>query len=126
MVERLKHFLTTTQGNRRLGALSPLVLYAYHTAVHFSSGVSPFQLMFDQQPKSSKFADYELAFNVSSYQSYLQVKLAKFCVVLWTKRQPTISALISRALKLVIWFSCLFQLLASSILGGSGIGTSLL
>ena len=54
----------------------PLVLYAYRTAVHSSTGVSPFQLMFGRQPKSSDF-DHQLAYDVSSYKGYLQAKLAE-------------------------------------------------
>lgn len=54
----------------------PLVLYAYRTAVHSSTGVSPFQLMFGRQPKSSDF-DHQLAFDVSSYQGHLQAKIAE-------------------------------------------------
>ena len=54
----------------------PLVLYTYRTAVHSSTGVSPFQLMFGRQPKSSNF-DLQLAFDVGSYQSHLRAKLAE-------------------------------------------------
>ena len=39
-------------------------------------GVSPFQLMFGQQSKSSNF-EHQLAFDVSSYQDHLQAKLAE-------------------------------------------------
>ena len=54
----------------------PLVLYAYRTTVHSSTGVSPLQLMFGRQPNSTDF-DSPLAFDVSSYQSHIQAKLAE-------------------------------------------------
>jgi hypothetical protein len=54
----------------------PLILYAYRTTMHSSTGVSPFQLMFGRQPRSSDL-DHQLAFDASSYQGHLQAKLAE-------------------------------------------------
>ena len=53
----------------------PLVLYAYCTSKHASTGVSPFQLMFGRHPKLP-----DLTVNASdthSYQAHLQAKLAQ-------------------------------------------------
>ena len=54
----------------------PLVLYAYRTAIHTSTGVSPFELMFGRcahkPPLPSK-----VAHDVTSYQHQLQAKLSQ-------------------------------------------------
>ena len=54
----------------------PLVLYAYRTAVHTSTGVSPFALMFGREPRSTDLSS-PVAFDTNSYQGYLQAKLAE-------------------------------------------------
>ena len=54
----------------------PLVLYAYRTAVHTSTGVSPFVLMFGREPRSNDLSPH-IAFDTNSYQGYLQAKLAE-------------------------------------------------
>ena len=54
----------------------PLVLYAYRTAPHSTTGVSPFQLMFGRDPKQAAFPPTN-AFDSSSYSAYLLTKLAK-------------------------------------------------
>ena len=54
----------------------PLVLFAYRTVIHSSTGTSPFLLMFGRQPKICDFDDSR-AYDISSYQQQLQAKLAE-------------------------------------------------
>lgn len=54
----------------------PLVLYAYRTAIHSSTSVSPFQLMYGREPKFTAFSD-STAFDATTYQGHLQAKLAE-------------------------------------------------
>ena len=54
----------------------PLALYAYRIAVHTTTGVSPYVLMFGRQPKLSVF-DSPHAFDSTTYQFHLCTKLAK-------------------------------------------------
>ena len=52
----------------------PLVLYAYHTAIHSSTHVSPFQLMFGRSPAVTPFhCPYK--FDTINYASHLKAKL---------------------------------------------------
>ena len=52
-----------------------LVLYAYQTAVHASTGVSPFKMMLGRQGQKPTLPS-EAPHDVHSYQSYLRAKLA--------------------------------------------------
>ena len=52
----------------------PLALFAYRTAVHLSTSISPFEMMFGRVP--SQHTSSELSFDPGSYQAQLQAKLA--------------------------------------------------
>ena len=67
----------------------PLVLYAYRTARHTSTSVSPFQLMFGRHPKVPETTGG--AFDTHSYQSDLCAKLAEFqdLVTFYSRSQTT-------------------------------------
>lgn len=54
----------------------PLALYAYRTAIHASTGASPYTLMFGRQPHSAVF-ESPCGFDPTSYQFHLRDKLAK-------------------------------------------------
>ena len=53
----------------------PLALFAYRTAIHSSTGVSPFEMMFGRAPKPDSTPS-GLSFDPSSYQPQLRAKLA--------------------------------------------------
>lgn len=55
----------------------PLVLYAYRTTIHASTGASPFVLMFGRQPKQSDLDVTATAYDPTSYQSHIKSKMAK-------------------------------------------------
>ena len=56
----------------------PLVLYAYQTSVHSSTGIEPYVLMFGRQPHAAN-TDFEgsTAYDPSSYKMTLQAKMAE-------------------------------------------------
>ena len=54
----------------------PLVLYAYRTAIHASTGVSPFELMFGRCANKPPILS-KVAHDVTSYQHQLQAKLSQ-------------------------------------------------
>ena len=53
-----------------------LVLYAYRTAVHTSTGVSPFELMFARSAHKPSLSS-KVANDGTSYQHQLQAKLSE-------------------------------------------------
>ena len=56
----------------------PLVLHAYLTSVHSSTGVSPFMLMFVREPKCPDFEGHDTAAcDPTSYQAQITYKMAK-------------------------------------------------
>ena len=54
----------------------PFVLFAYRTAVHTSTGVSPFEMMFGHPPAQNPFPA-RTAYDAVSYQNQLRTKLAQ-------------------------------------------------
>ena len=48
-------------------------MYACHTAIHSSTHVSPFQLMFRRSPAVTPF-HYPYKFDTTTYESHLQAK----------------------------------------------------
>ena len=54
----------------------PLLLFAYHTVVHTSTGVSPFRMMYGRPSTLSSIPD-STSFEAGSYPAILSSKLAK-------------------------------------------------
>ena len=54
----------------------PLVLYAYRTSIHSSTGASPFLLTYGRNPSLAPFSK-STAFDSSSYSAHLRAKLAE-------------------------------------------------
>ena len=67
----------------------PLKLYAYRTAIHSSTGVTPFQLMFGRSPVTSSFSP-TTALHPESYSAHLQAKLTEMHD--FVQRQTTTAA----------------------------------
>ena len=54
----------------------PLMLFAYRTAAHTSTGISPFELIFGRSPHMSELPPLA-AFDTGTYQHQLRIKLAQ-------------------------------------------------
>ena len=59
----------------------PLVLYAYRTAIHSSTGFTPFELMYGRPPQQAPFEQFH-SFDTDTYKHHLQAKLAEMRVEL--------------------------------------------
>ena len=107
----------------------PLVLYAYRTAPHSTTGISPFQLMFGRDPKPATFPPTN-AFDPSSYSACLLTKLAKL-KTLWpitspllhnSRRTTTTRIVLVGHFQLVNQYGFQYQQHVSSSQGGRGSG----
>ena len=81
MVERFNHSLLQllrayVDKENEWEKYLPLVLYAYRSAIHSSTGFSPFQLMFGRTPSPSIFSP-QMGFAVSDYYDHIRDQLAE-------------------------------------------------
>ena len=81
MVERfnrslLQMFRSYVENQEDWEKFLPLLLYAYRSSSHSSTGVSPFMMIFGRHPQPLQ--DHLTAFDPGSYQAHLQAKLAEF------------------------------------------------
>ena len=81
MVERFNHSLLQllrayVECQSEWEQYLPFVLFAYRTAVHTSTGISPFELMFGHPPVKHQFPP-TTAYDAVSYQSKLRSKLSQ-------------------------------------------------
>jgi len=72
LLQMLRAYVDQTDWEQYL----PFVLYAYRTAVHRSTGVSPFELMFGRCAHKPPIPS-NMAYDATSYQHQLQAKLCK-------------------------------------------------
>ena len=54
----------------------PLILYAYCTAIHLSTGFTPFEVMYGRSPQQALFEQMHF-FDTDSHHHHLQAKLAE-------------------------------------------------
>ena len=59
------------------GKFLPLVLYAYRTTKHASTGITPFELMYGRDPPNMIHLKTPAEYNPSSYDLFLFKKLAE-------------------------------------------------
>ena len=78
MVERLNRFLLQMLCSyvNDHAEWEPLVLFAYRTAVHALTEITPFEMMLGHTPQQPPFPE-PTAYDVVSYQHYLRSKLAQ-------------------------------------------------
>lgn len=111
----------------------PLVLYAYCTAAHSSTGVSTYILMFGRQPQTTT-SDKSSSFDPLSYQSQLTAKMAELHDFVESKLALAASKQKcsynkrsnQRSFNVTILFGFLFPKQESWIRSGKGIGEYML
>ena len=59
-----------------MGKHLPLILYAYRTAIHLSTGFTPFELMYGRPPQQASFEQMHF-FDADSHHHHLQAKFAE-------------------------------------------------
>ena len=135
MVERLNRSLlqmlrTYVERQEDWEKYLPLVLHAYRSAPHSSTGISPFMLMFGREPKPMLVTMEECGFEPGSYQAHLQSKLAELndlvdynlAKTAQTQRENYDSRSRIRVFKKMIPCGYQYQQLGNWILDGKGDG----